>query len=101
MSHSLGLQFGRNPLAVGDNQEQTKELATKMGNLTILRKGLIDIVSDGENGKSYILYTKVMYCILWFSSSSRHLCVGVGGSPTCHIAYIVGAALTHSPPQNF
>ena len=46
----LLLQFGRDPEQGGDSQEQTRELAKRMGNLTILRKGKIDIISDGDKG---------------------------------------------------
>lgn len=42
-------QFGRDAPADGDSLEQTKDLAAKMGNLTILRKGSIDVISDGNN----------------------------------------------------
>ncbi|XP_064405480.1 ATP-dependent (S)-NAD(P)H-hydrate dehydratase-like [Halichondria panicea] len=40
--------FGHNPEPSGDMQEQTRALAETLGNLTILRKGATDIISNGQ-----------------------------------------------------
>ena len=40
----LGIKAG------GDAVEQTRTLANKMGNLVILRKGEVDVISDGSQG---------------------------------------------------
>ena len=38
------------PLLDGDKEEQTKSLAAELGNLVIVRKGHVDIITDGEQG---------------------------------------------------
>ena len=45
------LQFGHLPNVDGDPQEQTRQLAERLGNLTILRKGVTDIISNGQQGE--------------------------------------------------
>lgn len=44
-------QFGMQPLNEGSVKEQTKSLATELGHLVIVRKGKVDIISDGKYSK--------------------------------------------------
>ena len=50
--------------ATGNSGEQTKLLAAKLGNLVIVRKGQVDLITDGQNSEkfhfkdyAYIMYT--------------------------------------------
>ena len=49
------LQFGRVPPSNESKGEQTKSLATELGHLVIVRKGKIDIISDGEQSEHEII----------------------------------------------
>ena len=58
----------------GDKAEQTKSLAAKLGNLVIVRKGQIDIITDGEQGGGiiYHLYNaSVLFCYILLINSDR------------------------------
>ncbi len=49
-------QFGEKLQSNSDNiDSETQQLAAKMGNITVLRKGRIDSISDGNKGK-YLLH---------------------------------------------
>ena len=37
----------------GDRGEQTKLLAAKLGNLVIVRKGQVDLITNGEKGEDF------------------------------------------------
>lgn len=39
-----------------------KTLCRALGNVTIVQKGENDIITDGENGKSYVLKYNVLPC---------------------------------------
>lgn len=57
-------QFGEKLQSNSDNTgSETQQLAAKMGNITVLRKGQIDSISDGNQGKHYVIYYDI-YCIL-------------------------------------
>ena len=52
LTDGLWRQFGRDlqcPLE-GDAKEETKSLASKMGGVTIVRKGRVDVISNGSAG---------------------------------------------------
>ena len=45
-------QFGEKLQSSSDSiDSETRQLAAKMGNITVLRKGKIDSISDGNKGK--------------------------------------------------
>lgn len=46
----LHSQLGKG-LPIGDSEEQTRSLAAKMGGVTILRKGHVDVISNGVKGQ--------------------------------------------------
>ena len=45
------MQFGAK--ATGNSGEQTKLLAAKLGNLVIVRKGQVDLITDGQNSEKF------------------------------------------------
>ena len=59
------LQFGKVPPSNESKEEQTKSLATKLDHLVIVRKGKIDIITDGEQSEHTIIM--VMYVIQSYS----------------------------------
>ena len=48
---SVLLQFGKVPPSNESKGEQTRSLATALGHLVIVRKGKIDIITDGEQSE--------------------------------------------------
>lgn len=59
------LQFGKVPPSNESKGEQTKSLATELGHLVIVRKGKIDIITDGEQSEQKMF--KAMYVIQPYS----------------------------------
>lgn len=66
------LQFGCELQSLeGDAEEQTRMLAAKMGGVTVLRKGEVDVISNGLHGvplrsrHSILIFDKSVYTILW------------------------------------
>ena len=56
-------QFGEKLQSSSDNiDSQTRQLAAKMGNITVLRKGQVDSISDGDKGKYYLLLAILQIC---------------------------------------
>ena len=59
-------QFGEKLQSNSDNiDSQTRQLAAKMGNITVLRKGQVDLISDGDKGKYYLLFSYTTH--MWWS----------------------------------
>ena len=68
LNFDLPFQFNKDP----DSEEPNinlKQLCRELGNVTIVHKGVNDIISDGDKGKSYsaaLSSNKNVFEIMWF-----------------------------------
>ena len=67
-------QFGKEVQgsSIEESEEETKHLAAEMGGITILRKGAVDIISNGTKGKKSCHGPPVCYYSLCHISDSMY-----------------------------